>query len=516
MDASLRRCLAGVLAIVLVSASCGIDRAAPTESKSVTVWAAEADSWTDAMASEPREMGGAFWRYLLDPKVTYDYRSMFGRDSINRGESAFAFLSRILPPGTNASTVESPALISTDGVVSLVHLDWAPAGMDTASVRATPAHMANLLTSFGRNGARSMVSAMASDSWRERHRRHDEPDEADVIAARWVDLWSNHGTGTAVLYDPDAVVVDSIAGIRVEGTGEISAMALEQAPASWSIGVLEDGTATVYPISAKAPGVLGSLILVADRVDGGDCPGRVAVVLTVAEGKVVSENRFWEIETARSCLAAEVLPRGWWEGQELNFDEPPVHTEDLETVTARVAVDGVGVDIYNGTEGLAAAVRWALHRYELAGLPIPEPQSITFTEYSDFCDLGPGRTRRTKQGWHLYFCFCEEDICPNDDYTSFALIPQHVVLHELAHVWLNANLTNETRTNFMAAVELDVWVDNTVEWHEQAGEYSAEVVAWGLFDRPLILPKFGSPEQAELHFLFELLTGQKPLRPGPE
>ncbi|MBT8240651.1 MAG: hypothetical protein KJN63_05435 [Acidimicrobiia bacterium] len=190
----------------------------------------------------------------------------------------------------------------------------------------------------------------------------------------------------------------------------------------------------------------------------------------------------------------------------------PLPTEDLDTVTAYVAVDGAKVEIRNGTAALEDVVRWALERYELAGLPVPEPNSITFTEYSDRCNEEPGRARRDKDGWHLYLCFCEEDFCPTDDQPTVAAFPQRVLLHELAHVWLYANATDQTRTEFMEAVGLAVWVDSSVKWREQACEYAAETLTWGLFDRPVALYKFGSPTDAELQDHFNLLTGRDALR----
>lgn len=528
MKAFLSRLASVLLACALIAAGCASDAPGSeqatdplpisdsTETMPERAWAEEAERWTLALASQPSEIGGDAWRYFLDPKVKLDYRSIWSGAASETGESAFAFMRRLFPPGTDASVPAAPALISTESVIALARLDFGPSGMDTVSERATPVHAVYLLEAIGRNGAERIVVAVASDSWRDHRPRHDEADQADAYARLWVDVWSGDGAGVAELYHRDAVLIDSIGSRRASSAREISNLAIEEASSRWAIAELEDGTATVYPIPAKRPGVIDRLVLVVDRTDGPECSARLGLVLTVDDSRIAAEQRFWEIDTARECLPAEVLPAGWWIGKNLDFDKPPVATEDLDTVTGHAVVDGVEVEIRNGTDGLEAGVSRVLQRFELAGLPVPAPKSITFTEYSDFCDEAQGRARRTKDGWYLYFCFCEEDLCPADGHAAFALIPQHVLLHELAHVWLQENLSHQTRTDFMAAVGLEAWVDTTLGWEQQAGEYAAEVLAWGLYDRPLILYRFGSPTDEELHRLFELLTGEQPLRPAPD
>jgi hypothetical protein len=173
----------------------------------------------------------------------------------------------------------------------------------------------------------------------------------------------------------------------------------------------------------------------------------------------------------------------------------------------------VRIAIYNGTPWLQASVRWALTRFEAAGLAFPSPVEITFTSNSELCDEAQGRGRLHDGEWSLFLCFDEDDLCVDEFCSSFATGPKHVLLHELAHVWLRTNLSDDDREAFTRFVGLSVWSDREVEWADQAMEHAAESLAWGLCDRPFTNPHLSeSPD--DLRAQFEFLTGRTALQPG--
>ena len=168
----------------------------------------------------------------------------------------------------------------------------------------------------------------------------------------------------------------------------------------------------------------------------------------------------------------------------------------------------------NGTPLLEGAVRWAFGRFETAGLPLPAPVRITFSRYDELCKEAVARSRVQDGKWSLYFCFGEDDLCVDDECSTFAIGPKHALLHELAHVWLRANLSNEDRDDFTDFVGLTVWSDKEAEWAEMAMEHAADAVAFGLCDRPFDTWRFNGFSEDEMRARFEFLTARASLQPG--
>ena len=59
-------------------------------------------------------------------------------------------------------------------------------------------------------------------------------------------------------------------------------------------------------------------------------------------------------------------------------------------------------------------------------------------------------------------------------------------LHELAHAWDRQSLTDERRAEFLRLRRLDASGATTTRsvWDERGAEHAAEVMVWGLMDRP--------------------------------
>jgi hypothetical protein len=255
--------------------------------------------------------------------------------------------------------------------------------------------------------------------------------------------------------------------------------------------------------------VLEEVVLVVAGEDEGGCEGEMVVWLVLDEGLVTAETRYWPIERARRCLAGE-LPDGWWTDRPVPTERPQP-TEDLDTPTDPLVFGGATIPIYNGTPNLNRLLAWGLGRFETAGLTPPTLASATFTLYSGFCDDMRARYRPTGEGADLGFCFDEEHACWDDSCTSFTPLGRRLVLHELAHAWMDATLDEIARQRYTDYAGLEVWSSKSVAWHQRAWEHAAETMTWGLMDRNINAIQIGYLGPEQLSEAFRLLTGTDPL-----
>ena len=134
-----------------------------------------------------------------------------------------------------------------------------------------------------------------------------------------------------------------------------------------------------------------------------------------------------------------------------------------------------------------------------------------FTVQSDFCDDVRAHYLRTENGVELEFCMDEETVCRDED--CYEILPgwSAVVLHEIAHAWLDAHLGVVDIERFLDHVGLDTWRDPELPWEQRGLEQAADTVAWGLMDRYIEMLRIGQPTTDELAEGFRILTGIDPL-----
>lgn len=114
-------------------------------------------------------------------------------------------------------------------------------------------------------------------------------------------------------------------------------------------------------------------------------------------------------------------------------------------------------------EPIDPEIRWALGRFESAGLELPDLTFVVFDSTID-CDGSGGyyfAGRKT-----LYICQLDEK----------------TVLHELAHAWADQMLTDAQRRSFAEFRGADGWNNVNDEWKDRATEQAAETIAWALTD----------------------------------
>lgn len=155
--------------------------------------------------------------------------------------------------------------------------------------------------------------------------------------------------------------------------------------------------------------------------------------------------------------------------------------------------------IHAATQEQRQMTEWALGRYEAAGLELP-PIVIEFAgrDLAE-CDGAPGRTYLTERPIVVKMCWNN----------------RFILLHELAHVWEAANLSENDHEPFMAMrTDVTSWAGLDVPWEQRGREHAANVIAWGLLEDPFPVSRTHPNDPEALTTAFEFLTGTSPLHDG--
>jgi len=134
--------------------------------------------------------------------------------------------------------------------------------------------------------------------------------------------------------------------------------------------------------------------------------------------------------------------------------------------------------------------RWAVRRFEAAGLEAPVVE-IHFHGEAAACEghLGYAKLARV-------------DVCT----TLVNSMTRRTILHEMGHIWLDANTTPSERVRFLEFRGLRSWNDSNDPWQLRGYEQGAEIMSWGLGER-ILTAQIPNNEPELLTPAFELLTG---------
>jgi hypothetical protein len=345
--------------------------------------------------------------------------------------------------------------------------------------------------------------------------RHYEPwrldfDTYDDVADKYVALWNgSDDLDAGSLYESDAVISDSVLGDSVAG---LSAIEQTLETGSWpsigniSIADLLDGGGRAVHIAASDEDWMGpeELGLMIEADDGSGCPGSMVVILGLDGELVSSEQRYHNIESVRRCEEPAMLLPGWW-------DEIEVPAPMVVELTGTVSFGDMEIDVFNGTEAMHAFLEWGLERFEIAGLEVPQVDSVTFLEASAYCYNLGGEAASTDQGATVILCRTADDICVDEPCRQWRDRDRQLWLHELAHPWLEAHTDDSIRADYLELVGLQRWSDPQDPWEERGVEIAAETIAYGLMDEPIERhPEFDA-DRAERFDGFRILTGSDPI-----
>ncbi len=186
-----------------------------------------------------------------------------------------------------------------------------------------------------------------------------------------------------------------------------------------------------------------------------------------------------------------------------------LHT--VTALTALVAIVPIGTDSATSAEphtplvetstlppALADLAEGAVRLFDEAGLDLPD---LRFVHHGD--DREPCR------GWkgvHRYEDGVSEiGLCTDES----GPVIEWLVIHETAHAWAAHSLTDERREAFRNLRGWEHW--RADKWHESGSEHAAEILAWGLIDRPAGIVTIPDHECDDLEAGYRALTGQEPL-----
>lgn len=144
---------------------------------------------------------------------------------------------------------------------------------------------------------------------------------------------------------------------------------------------------------------------------------------------------------------------------------------------------------------------WALDLFDGAEMDLPP---VEF-RYHD----GDLTECRGHQGLHRAFDdHSVIDICATD----LGWSTQVMLLHELAHAWTEHAATEDALAAFQELRGYDHWHDyDEAMWHENGTEQAAEILVWGLVDRPMAMSRITDNGCDDLLAGFVTLTGREPL-----
>jgi hypothetical protein len=150
-----------------------------------------------------------------------------------------------------------------------------------------------------------------------------------------------------------------------------------------------------------------------------------------------------------------------------------------------------GIMVQDATADELNLARWAVGRYDRAGLVLP-PLQIYFHDDASGCQCHTG-----------LYSTGRVDLCPG---VYLNAMTRKTILHEMGHGWSEARLTDDERTRFMTFRGLDNWEDYAEPWGQRGWEQAADIVAWGVGER-IFMPTIPDNSPDALAAAYLLLTG---------
>ena len=159
------------------------------------------------------------------------------------------------------------------------------------------------------------------------------------------------------------------------------------------------------------------------------------------------------------------------------------------------------VELVDLPDEFSEIVSWAVKLFEGAGLPLPPMQFVYHGDDPVPCSGWRGAHRYVDGRSTI-------DICTSDPGT----VTEALVLHETAHAWAAHDLSDERKADFQALRGWTYWRNHQeANWHENGSEQAAEMMVWGLIDRPVGIITINEHACDDLDAGYRALTGKQPL-----
>jgi hypothetical protein len=493
--------LGALAAAATLIVGCGTSATGPEVQATPTI----AEQWFAARISAQRQ-GVENLVAFYDPSLVLDHRAL-GAELITGRAEALEYLNAQWQPFHDTRTQTGPLYLSADAALATENVS---PGRQSRQIDAV------VHTTMGPVAAVSETIAASLVSWRTYGTAGDgRTATVHALAQRYARAWSQgDADSVSELYQPDAVVTDSLAGVTADGDAQIADLAAAPTAAGGLSGAVVEQLPDFRGPAVFAAGrrledvAFDTIALLMTVGTEGSCPRRVAAVLQLGrDGLIRSEERFHRIDDLQRCHGA--LPPGWW-------DSVTVPDPVLVERTGSLPVGDLEIEVFNGTPGLDGLITWSFDQFRAHGLGAPEVRRVTFHDNQiDKCEGVTGLIL----GDAVTLCFDSATACRDRACTAWDTWVQKTTLHELAHAWMDEHLTPQVITQFLTATGKPTWSAPEHPWGDRGVELAAETIAWTMVDQPIpVNPKLGPHSCDELARYYELLTGRTPdpIPPGCE
>lgn len=148
----------------------------------------------------------------------------------------------------------------------------------------------------------------------------------------------------------------------------------------------------------------------------------------------------------------------------------------------------------------AALIDWAIGRYADAGFELPPLEFVAYPTREP-CRSARGFYAGGGSPATIRICMREAN--------RFAEL---LFLHEIAHAWDAYALRDRRREAFLELRDLEQWWDDgSAPWHSYGAEQAAQIIVWGIIDRPIRIAMIPDASCADLRAGYLVLTGRAPL-----
>jgi len=172
----------------------------------------------------------------------------------------------------------------------------------------------------------------------------------------------------------------------------------------------------------------------------------------------------------------------------------------VDVVAEDPALSAGTVEMVDVSSEMAVLVAAAVGLFGDASLELP-PLVIRGGDPELGCE-GHDGTHRRRGGWS------EIELCAQQSTDAVF----HTVLHELAHAWAAHGLSSARKAAFQELRGFEFWRNYAeAAWEDNGTEQAAEIIAWGVSDRPAGLVRIDDVSCGELHEGFVALTQREPL-----
>ncbi len=174
-----------------------------------------------------------------------------------------------------------------------------------------------------------------------------------------------------------------------------------------------------------------------------------------------------------------------------------------EPIVAEPALEPgpVRLEFVDMPDELVTSVIWAIDLFEQADLTLPPLRVVCHGDDPSPCGGYRGVHETNEQGSVIGLCT-----------TDAGPVTEALILHELSHAWLEHNLTEARQADFQALRGYEYWRNrDAAAWHENGCEQAAEIMTWGLIDRPAGIVTIHDHGCDALEAGYRALTGAAPL-----